>query len=144
VDPAQGYLASANQQPKDPRVDPRYFGWDWQDSWRAMRINVLLRADSAVTPEAMRRMQVDPVSERTGMFLRAFVQAADSAPAPRDTELVHAAKILREWDRRFTAENTVAVLYVTALDELTRRTWDELSIPGATAADPPPRAAAPG
>ena len=46
VDPPQGYLASANQQPKDPRVDPRYFGWDWPDPWRAMRINALLRADS--------------------------------------------------------------------------------------------------
>jgi penicillin amidase len=144
VDPAQGYLASANQQPKDPRVDPRYFGWDWQDSWRAMRINVLLRADSAVTPDAMRRFQLDPVSERTGMFVRAFVQAVDSSPAPRDTELVHAAKTLGAWDQRFTADNTVAVLYVTALDELTRRTWDELSIPGATATDRPRGAATPG
>ena len=132
VDPAQGYLASANQQPKDPKVDPRYFGWDWPVPWRAMRINALLRADSAVTPDAMRRFQTDPVSERTRIFVRAFTQAVDSAPAPRDTALAHAAKILAGWDQRFTTDNEVAVLYVAALDELTRRTWDELVIPGAT------------
>jgi penicillin amidase len=140
TDPAQGYLASANQQPKDPRVDARYFGWDWPDAWRAMRINALLRADSAATPDAMRRFQVDVVSERTGIFLRAFVQAADAAPVPRDTGLVHAAALLRAWDQRFTADNSVAVLYVAALDELTHRTWDELSSPGAAAGRP--RAAA--
>jgi penicillin amidase len=143
VDPAQGYLASNNQQPKDPKVDPRYFGWDWPDPWRAMRINALLRADSAVTPDAMRRFQTDPVSERTKIFVRAFTQAVDSAPAPRDSALTHAAKILAAWDQRFTTDNEVAVLYAAALDELTRRTWDELVIPGATSNDRPRGAATP-
>ena len=143
VDPAQGYLASNNQQPKDPKVDPRYFGWDWPDPWRAMRINALLRADSAVTPDAMRRFQTDPVSERTKIFVRAFTEAVDSAPAPRDSALTHAAKILAGWDQRFTTDNEVAVLYVAALDELTRRTWDELVIPGATSNDRPRGAATP-
>ncbi|MFI5245367.1 MAG: penicillin acylase family protein, partial [Gemmatimonadales bacterium] len=143
IDPAQGYLASNNQQPKDPKVDPRYFGWDWPDPWRAMRINALLRADSAVTPDAMRRFQTDPVSERTKIFVRAFTQAVDSAPAPHDTALIHAAKILGGWDQRFTTTNEVAVLYVAALDELTRRTWDELLIPGATSNDRPRGAATP-
>ncbi len=142
VDPAQGYLASANQQPKDPKADPRYFGWDWQDSWRAMRINKLLRADSAVTPDAMRRFQTDPISERTNIFLSAFLAAASAAPA--DTALAHAATLLRNWDQRFDVDNNIAILYVTALDELTRRTWDELLIPGATASDRPRGAATPG
>lgn len=144
TDPAQGYLASANQQPKDPRVDPRYFGWDWPDPWRAMRINAILRADSAVTPDKMRRMQTDPVSERTRIFVDAFVNAANAAPAPRDSSLAAAARMLAGWDERFTAENTVAVLYSAALDELTRRTWDELRVPGATPADRPRGIATPG
>jgi penicillin amidase len=143
VDPAQGYLASANQQPKDPRVDPRYFGWDWPDPWRAMRINAILRADSAATPDKMRRMQTDPVSERTALFLNAFVKAVQAAPAPRDSSLARAARILAGWDQRFTADNEVAVLYSAALDELSRRTWDELQLPGATASDRPRGAATP-
>ena len=34
TDPAQGYLASANQQPKDPQVDSAYFGSDWPAPFR--------------------------------------------------------------------------------------------------------------
>ncbi|MFI5232536.1 MAG: penicillin acylase family protein [Gemmatimonadales bacterium] len=135
VDPAQGYLASANQQPKDPRVDPRYFGWDWPDPWRAMHINALLRADSAVTPDDMRRFQTDPVSERTKIFVDAFTRAVGSVPAPRDSALDHAARMLSTWDQRFTADNEVAVLYTAALDELTRRTWDELLAPEGAGSD---------
>jgi penicillin amidase len=130
VDPAQGYLASANQQPKDPKIDPRYFGWEWPDPWRAMRINELLRADSAVTPDDMRRFQTDPVSARTKIFVDAFTHAVASPPAPHDSALDRAARLLAGWDQRFTLDNQVAVLYTAALDELTRRTWDELAEPG--------------
>ncbi len=143
VDPAQGYLASNNQQPKDPKVDPRYFGWDWPDPWRAMRINTLLRADSAVTPDAMRRFQTDPVSERTKIYINAFTAATNAAPVPRDTALTHAAQLLNGWDQRFTMSNEVAVLYAAALEELTRRTWDELLIPGGVTSDRPRGAATP-
>ena len=140
-DPAQGYLASNNQQPKDPKVDRRYFGWDWPSPWRAMRINALLRADSAVTPDAMRRYQTDSRSEQTDIFLAAFQAAA--AGGPRDSATVRAARLLAEWDGRFTTENERAVLYDVALDELTRRTWDELAVPGSPADDRPRRTATP-
>ncbi len=124
-DPAQGFVVSANQQPKDPRVDARYLGWDWPSPWRAMRINDMLRADSAVTPDAIRRMQTDPVSAQTAFFLPPFIAAATSG-ANRDASLGKAAAVLREWDGRFTGENTHAVLYDAVLSELTARTWDEL------------------
>jgi len=55
VEPAQGYLASANQEPEDPedpRDGSRYLGANWPAPWRALRINQLLRGDSAVTVEA--------------------------------------------------------------------------------------------
>ena len=144
VDPAQGFLASNNQQPKDPKVDPRYFGWDWPDPWRAMRINVLLRSDTAMTPDKMRRFQTDPISERTKIFVSAFQVAVQAAPTPRNAALDSAANLLIGWNQKFTIDNQVAVLYVAALDELTRRTWDELNIPGATSADRPRGAATPG
>ncbi|HVT38283.1 MAG TPA: penicillin acylase family protein [Gemmatimonadaceae bacterium] len=142
-DPPQGFLSSNNQQPKDPRVDPRYLGWDWPAPWRAMRINALLRADSAVTPDAMRRWQTDPVSEQTTIFLRAFLHAADSSSPPVDSSVARAAHLLAEWDGRFTKDNERAVLYSTALDELARRTWDELGVPGAPPEDRVRRVATP-
>ena len=125
-DPPRGFLSSNNQQPKDPKVDPRYLGWDWPAPWRAMRINALLRADSSVTPDAMRRYQTDPASEQTAIFVKAFVDATRAAPAPVAPDLERAAKILADWDGRFTFENQAATLYSAALDQLSGRTWDEL------------------
>ncbi len=128
MNPVQGYLASANQQPVDPRVNPAFMGSDWYSPWRAMRINTLLRADSAVTPEAMRRFQTDPGSARADAFVPQFLAAAarvDSAGRSEAT-LREAATLLSQWDRRYTKDNRRAVLFEMAMDELAQRTWDEL------------------
>ena len=37
VNPPQGFLASANQQPVDPAANPRYLGASWYPPWRALR-----------------------------------------------------------------------------------------------------------
>ncbi len=127
LNPEQGYLASANQQPIDPEVDATYLGADWPSPWRAMRINALLRADSAVTPDAMRRYQTDPGNARTEMFLPFFLDAASRLTEDDgDEEAREAARLLAEWDRRYTKDNERAVLFEYAMSELVRRTWDEL------------------
>jgi penicillin amidase len=126
-DPPQGFLVSANQQPKDPRVDPRYLGWDWPSPWRAMRINEVLRGDSAMTPDKMRRLQTDPVTTQTRYFLPALV-AAGEAGASRDSSVARATALLKQWDGRLDAENRAAVLFEAAMGELATRTWDELSV----------------
>jgi penicillin amidase len=143
LDPKQGYLASNNQQPKDPSVDPAYFGSNWPAPWRGMRINHLLRNDSAVTPDAMRRFQTDPESEQTGYFLPPMLDAVSKAAAAgaADTAAVRGASLLREWDGRFTTDNERAVLYDAMMDELSRRTWDELRGSGGTRRGPTPSSA---
>ncbi|HET9012491.1 MAG TPA: penicillin acylase family protein, partial [Gemmatimonadaceae bacterium] len=134
MDPAQGYLASANQQPMDPRVATDWWGGRY-DPWRAMRINTLLRADSAVTVDAMRRYQTDPGSARADLFVPYFLAAAQRvlARATMDTDMARvaeAAGLLGEWDRRYTKDNRRAVLFEGAMQELVARTWDELVKPG--------------
>jgi penicillin G amidase len=131
IDPAQGYLASANQQPIDPRQDSSYLGVDWPAPWRAIDINQLLRADSAVTPDAMRRFQTDPASSEVAVFLPAFLAAATRRQAAGDSGqvLAAAARLLRAWDGRYTRDNTGGVLFDMAMDQLQRRTWDELRPP---------------
>ena len=136
TDPAQGYLASANQQPIDPRATHQWWGGSY-DPWRAMRINTLLRADSAVTVDAMRRYQTDPGSARADLFVPYFLDAAQRvlARATMDTQaarLSEAAGLLAQWDRRYTRENRRAVLFEGAMQELVARTWDELAMPGTT------------
>lgn len=135
VSPLQGYLASANQEPIDPRVNPRYLGADWYSPWRAIRINELLRVDSAVTPDAVRRYQTDPGSPAADLFVPAFFSAARRFPE-RDT-LQRAVELLSQWDRRYTRDNTRAVLYEAAVREMQRLLWDELR--GPPGSERPPR-----
>ncbi|HVD61403.1 MAG TPA: penicillin acylase family protein [Gemmatimonadaceae bacterium] len=129
MNPAQGFLASANQQPVDPKVNPAYMGSDWYSPWRAMRINELLRADSAVTPDAMRKFQTDPGSARADAFVPRFLAAAAHADSigKSDADLRQAASLLAEWDRKYTKTNRRAVLFETAMQKLAARTWDELA-----------------
>ncbi|MFI5211125.1 MAG: penicillin acylase family protein, partial [Gemmatimonadales bacterium] len=130
INPGQGYLASANQQPIDPKVGSDYLGADWYAPWRAMRINQLLRADPAMTPDKMRLMQTDVGSPRAELFVPALLGAA--ATRPGDTVLQHAAAILARWDRQYTRQNHEAILFEYAMSELNDRLWDELGSGGRT------------
>ncbi|HEY2824784.1 MAG TPA: penicillin acylase family protein, partial [Gemmatimonadales bacterium] len=123
-DPAQGYLASANQQPVDPAVDRDYLGANWPAPFRALRINQLLRGDSAVTPDDMARFQTDPGSPRADLFVPAFLAAGT---ASKDSLAREAARLLAQWDRKYTTGNTRAVLFEQAMTELNDRLWDELA-----------------
>jgi penicillin amidase len=139
LDPAQGYLASANQQPVDPRVNPRYFGSNWYSPWRAMRINQLLRTDSSVTPDDMRRFQTDPGSARADAFVPVFLAAAAALQnaGRSDDTLRRAAALLAEWDRRYTRENRLAVLFEAVMAALPRLLLDELVPTGADSGEGP-------
>ncbi len=144
--PARGFLSSANQQPIDPATNPVYLGFDWYAPWRAMRINELLRTDSAVTPDAMRRFQTDPRSPRVETFLPAFLAAADARRAAgRSTErLDRASRLLAEWSRTYVPDDQRAILFELAMQELTDRTWDELDRPPSDTSPGSRRVATPG
>ena len=132
VNPEQGFLASANQQPIDPEANDRYLGVNWPSPWRAMRINELLRSDSAVTVAAMSRYHTDPGNEKAELFVAAFLEAAERVlSSSPDDDLAEAARLLGEWDRRYTKDNERAVLFEAAMSVLTNRTWDELFPAGA-------------
>lgn len=139
ADPAQGYAASANQDPQPPERAAAYFSNDHEfDPWRAMRINALLRADSAVTPDAMRRYQTDPGSARADWFVPYFLAAARTVAGRGGAtpSLGAAAARLAEWDRRYTKDNQRAVLFEAAMTQLPARTWDELLRDGRRVATP--------
>lgn len=130
--PPQGFLASANQEPVDPRQSPGYLGSDWPAPWRAIRINQLLRADSSVTPEAMRFFQTDPASPAADLLVPHLLRAGRAAIQrdPSRAGLARAVELLAEWDRRYTLESRRAALFETALQQVGRLTWDELIAEG--------------
>jgi penicillin amidase len=127
IAPAQGYLASANQQPMDPSVRPGYAGSDWPSPWRAMRINKLLRANAAMTPDLMRQFHTDPQSEMTPFVLTALREAKRFAERGGTWTVDDEAAftLLTAWDAQFTPESGPAVLYSTLITSLARLAWDE-------------------
>lgn len=131
MNPPQGFLASANQQPVDPRHNLSYMGSDWYSPWRAMQINALLRADSAVTPDDMRRFQTNPGSARADAFVPRFLAAAahEDSAGRADADLREAARLLGEWNRLYVRESRRAILFEGAMRQLAARTWDELTEP---------------
>jgi penicillin amidase len=130
--PAQGFLVSANQQPVDLADNDTYLGADWPSPWRAIQINTLLRADSAMTPDGMRRMHTYPGSVREAQFRPWYIRGAEAEiAAGRGTpKLTRALVLLKEWDGRYTPDNERAILFEMAQRELPRRLWDELIPPG--------------
>lgn len=129
-DPKQGFLASANQEPEVPEAEYGYLGADHgYEVWRALRINQLLRANSQVTPADMIRFQTDPSSVRADIFVPYFIAAAkiESGRRRGSAALTSAAALLAQWDRTYRLDNQRAVLFETAMQELSDRTWDELS-----------------
>ena len=126
--PAQGYLASANQQPIDPQQDALYLGPDPNfEIWRALQINRLLRADSSVTVDDMRRFHTNPGSVRADLLAPALVSAAQARMAAGDTSrsLKAAAALLASWNRQYTRDNTGARLFVTAVAHTIALLYDE-------------------
>lgn len=123
VNPAQQYLASANQEPLDPKQQPRYLGADWERPWRAIQINTLLRNNPAVTVDDMRRYQTDPTSTRAQQFVPAFLAASARS---NDSTVTRGAALLDDWDFRYTTDNERAVLFEAAMANLQQRLWDEL------------------
>lgn len=132
INPAQGYLASANQQPLDPSVRGGYQGADWPSPWRALRINALLRADSSVTVDEMRQFHTDPRSEFTPFVMDALMQAKLTATRvgtwSADDDAAFA--VLSESEPVFTPESSFAVLFNAVVNALNRHVWDELILPG--------------
>lgn len=137
--PPQGFLASANQEPVDPRLHGGYLSMDGDfDPWRALQINRLLRADSQVTVEAMREYQTHPGSARADAFVPLFLDAAGAVLARGGAapSLDSARAWLAKWDRRYTRDNHEAVLFEASMRQLAARTWDELAVNGRRVATP--------
>ncbi len=132
IDPSQGYLASANQEPIDPSILPAnreiYLGADWPPPWRAININRLLQPTSTVSPDDMRRWQTDAGSSRADFFLPFFLSAAhrEDSAGRGTSALRDAARLLSEWNGRYTRSNERAVLFEAALHEMAMRVSDAI------------------
>ncbi|MFB6248622.1 MAG: penicillin acylase family protein [Salinibacter sp.] len=126
--PAQDYLASANQVPTGPEY-PYYLGHDWSDGYRSLRINALLRADTAHSVADFKRYQSDVNVQQQDVFVPFLMPL--SGLSPRADTL---RRMLRTWNGEATLDRAEPLVMDEFLSLLRRETWDESVF--ATAPDP--------
>jgi penicillin amidase len=105
LDPPSEYIANANE-PVMPADFPVFIGRDVQTSWRAQRIDALLRAPGRRTIDDLVRMQTDTVSE----FARRFVPVLRALALP-DGRARRAASQLQDWDGTMSADSPAPLIF---------------------------------
>lgn len=126
--PAQEYLASANQVPTGPDY-PYYLGHDWGDGYRSLRINELLQDSATHDVSDFKAYQSDVhVVQRD-----VFVPLLDGVTglSPRADTL---RTLLQDWNGEATLEQGAPLVMDEFLSALRRFAWDETVF--ATAPDP--------
>ncbi len=119
VNPERGYLTSTNQKPTDAAY-PHYLGHDWGRTYRSIRIDTLLRRQSAHSPADLRRYQADVHAVQRDFFvplLDTLGGLAGRAEALRD--------VLSRWDGEMGVDRREPIVLHFFLDALAELTWDE-------------------
>jgi penicillin G amidase len=116
LNPAQGFLASCNNQPVAKNAWP-YPIPGFYDPYRITRANTLLATKR--TPAEMRAMQLDLTS---GLSTRWKALAADGAAA---AGLSDEARMLKEWDGAMTSDSKAATLFSVWWRRLPRAIFED-------------------
>ncbi|MDP9192420.1 MAG: penicillin acylase family protein [Acidobacteriota bacterium] len=116
LNPAQGFLASCNNQPVAQDAWP-YPIPGFYDPYRITRATALLQ--SKRTPDEMRAMQLDLTS---GLSTRWKALASDGAAA---AGLDEEARMLAEWDGRMASDSKAAALFALWWRRLPRAIFED-------------------
>lgn len=119
INPDQGYLASANQQPADPSY-PYYLGADWREGYRSLRINELLSGRKRHTVQDIMSYQADVhvvQADHFIPFLEELEGLGDDATRIRDR--------LLDWDRETRIDQVEPLLFDFFLKDFMDHVWDE-------------------
>lgn len=119
VNPEQGFLASANQRPADSAY-AYYLGENWQATYRAIRINQLLREQPLHSVDDLKRYQSDVHAVQHDRFAPLLDTLSGLAP-PADTVRL----VLMQWDGEADVEAIAPLAFDVFLDEIRALTWDE-------------------
>ena len=119
MDPARGWLATANTPPEGT-PDGRPLSYSWCAPYRFQRIVDALSKMQAPRAEDFRRLQMDVHSLQADRILPLLL-----ANPFTDPKAVEAARILAGWDREVTAGSAGAALYEVFLVQLERELLEE-------------------
>lgn len=104
LNPACGYIASANNRATDERY-PHFLSREFSMGDRAERIVALLQARSQVDTAFFRQMQLDQVSSTMQAIGRHLGALASAEP-----DLAEVVVLVQRWDGRLTADSPAAAV----------------------------------
>ncbi|GAB2691756.1 penicillin acylase family protein [Mucilaginibacter koreensis] len=120
--PAQGYLASANQSSTDPSY-PYYINWQFGSYQRGKRINNRLTAMNKITVDSMRRLQLDDYSIHAYDVLPAMLRYVDSTKLTPQQQKAYT--LVKHWNLRFSQDAIGATVFQLWWQRLDGMIWDE-------------------
>ncbi len=122
INPARGYVSSANQKPIDETY-PHYLGFKWDVSYRAARINDLLKSKSKVSTEDFKQMQKDVTSSMAKSILPVLIAKLELMQMPEDDK--EALSALKAWDYQHTKDSVGASIWMALWKELESAIWKD-------------------
>ena len=129
--PERGFVSSANQAPADADY-PHYLGWPYENPFRAMRINEILREKKKFSPEEIVQMQGDtlsiPARELVPVLVRALEAEvagglASHAKRSLSRQEEQAVLALKNWDFRFDQASVGATVFTVWWNEFYDLLW---------------------
>ncbi len=131
VNPARGYITTSNEMNLPPGYPNavRKLGFEWEEPWRHLRIDEVLRSLRSVTIDDSLKLQNDVVSlpaRRVLPIVLALKSANASTRAAQD--------VLRGWDGTLDAASAAAALYEVWMLHHIGRATKELLVPARAAA----------
>lgn len=119
--PPSGLIVNANNKVVPDRY-PHLITTDWPEGYRAQRILQLLERRRALTVENMAEMQLDMVSLEA-LEMKELLTGVEPGTEPARL----AAKLVAEWDGRFSRERPEPLIYSAWVDRLNHAIFaDEL------------------
>jgi penicillin amidase len=123
INPAQEYLASANQRPA-PMSYPYYLGYEWDPGYRARRINQLLSSNDTVTYRQMQEFQADTFDTAAQSMLPCLIEACKNQ-FEEGKIYADALGLLSKWDFRTRIDKSAPTIWWTWLDALRDDVWKD-------------------
>lgn len=123
LNPERGFLSSANQPPTDASY-PHYLGWPFEEPYRGIRINEMLRARARLSPEDLKAMQGDDLDAMARETLPPLLKALPerASLSERQQKMLDT---LAKWDFRFAPDSAAASIFDAWWSRLESEVWSE-------------------
>ncbi|MGV3502136.1 MAG: penicillin acylase family protein [Adhaeribacter sp.] len=122
INPARGFVSSANQFPTGPEY-PYYLNWEFESPERGMRINQRLAAMQRVTVDSMRALQNDNFNLHAQTVLPLMLNQVQARDLDKSQQ--QALNLLSAWHYRNEAREIAPTVFELWWTLLARAIWDD-------------------